>query len=101
MAKRRPIEFHLLDVGNGDILPPFEDFIKLTERLTGRKETAEEFAEARREYDEWVREVSGQVGKQPEGAATSDERPETTRLLAAIEFASRKHSTQRRKDRNK
>ena len=28
----------------------------------------------------------------------SDERPETAILLAAIEFASRKHSTQRRKD---
>ena len=28
----------------------------------------------------------------------ADEQPDTARLLAAIEFASRKHSTQRRKD---
>jgi hypothetical protein len=57
-AKLRPVEYHFIDPGEAGKIPPFEDFITLTERLTGRKTTTEERAQARREYDEWVREAS-------------------------------------------
>jgi hypothetical protein len=61
-AKLRPVECHFIDPGEAGKIPPFEDFVTLSERLTGRNATAEERAQARREYDEWVREVSTKDG---------------------------------------